>query len=114
MKLFERAVSDLGIPSRIRTDKGGENVMIWEYMENERGPNRESYLAASSVHNQRIKRLWRDVEFSVLFILLYFPINGRSRYESFCFIFYNHFKRNHFKRFHFVRFRYVVRRCFHL
>ena len=50
LSLFEEAISEAGVPSRIRTDKGGENEMI-----ELRGENRESHLAPSSVHNQ----LWK-------------------------------------------------------
>ena len=35
--LFEDALPVFGIPSRIRTDKGGENVLIWQRMEELRG-----------------------------------------------------------------------------
>jgi hypothetical protein len=64
-ELFENAIAEIGVPSRIRTDKGGENVLLWEKMEDLRGSNRGSFLASSSVHNQRIERLWRDVWNSV-------------------------------------------------
>ena len=60
-ELFLNATTNFGWPSRVRTDYGGENVQIWEVMEEVRGPNRGSYLVGSSVHNQRIERLWRDV-----------------------------------------------------
>ena len=59
--LFEYALNDLGTPLRIRTDKGGENVRIWERMTELRGENPGSYVAGSSVHNHRIECLWRDV-----------------------------------------------------
>jgi hypothetical protein len=35
--------------------------VVWQLMEEEKGPNRGSYIAASSVLNQRMERLWRDV-----------------------------------------------------
>ena len=57
LNLFEQALQESGVPSRIRTDKGGENVMVWEKMIELRGPNIGSYIAGSSVHNQRIERL---------------------------------------------------------
>ena len=59
--LFLEAMNKYGSPSRIRTDKGGENVLVWEEMENLRGQHRGSYLAGSSMRNQSIERLWRDV-----------------------------------------------------
>ena len=58
--LFEQALEIYGVPSRVRTDKGGENTLIWREMIELRGEGRGSYIAASCVHNQRIERLWRD------------------------------------------------------
>eukprot|EP00794_Sanderia_malayensis_P004247 gene4247-4812_t len=56
---------------RIRTDKGGENVLLWHEMELLRGPGRGSYLAGSSTRNQRIERLWRDVWMYVAHLFYY-------------------------------------------
>ena len=53
--LFEQSLEIYSVPSRVRTDKGGENALIWRKMIELR---RESYIAASCVHNQRIERLW--------------------------------------------------------
>ena len=70
-ELFLDATHLFGLPSRVRTDHGGENVGIWQEMENRRGPNRGSYLAGTSTHNQRIERLWRDVFRCVAHIFYY-------------------------------------------
>ena len=59
--LFVEATGLHGLPSRIRTDRGGENVIAGRIMENIRGENRGSWLRGPSVHNQRIERLWRDL-----------------------------------------------------
>ena len=58
LSYFFNATSLYGIPSRIRTDMGTENVQIVRFMLNHplRGPGRGSAIVGSSVHNQRIER----------------------------------------------------------
>jgi hypothetical protein len=49
------------VPHRVRADKGQENreVCAWMLMTN--GVGRGSFITGRSVHNQRIERIWRDV-----------------------------------------------------
>ena len=65
LSCFLEAIQEYGIPSRVRKDHGGENMQVWEFMEEQRGAGRSSYIAGQSVHNSRIERLWRDVYRSV-------------------------------------------------
>ena len=70
-ELFLLATEKYEWPSRVRSDYGGENVVVWELMEERRGSNRGSYLVGSSTQNQRIERLWRDVFRTVAHIFYY-------------------------------------------
>jgi len=66
LECFLKGVNNYGIPSRLRTDKGKENVLVADFMIDKRGTNRGSVIAGKSTHNQRIERLWRDVFNGVL------------------------------------------------
>ena len=54
--LFPEAIEMFNVPSRVRSDKGGENVCVCEFMIAYRGLARASHIAGASVHNQRIER----------------------------------------------------------
>lgn len=61
MDSFLGAVSKYGVPSRVRTDHGGENNAVCIMMNIFIGFHSGSALRGRSTHNQRIERLWGDL-----------------------------------------------------
>ena len=65
LRLFRNAVHTYGLPLRVRTDHGVENVGVWEYMLLERA-NTNALIIGSSVHNQRVERLHFNINTQVV------------------------------------------------
>ena len=53
---YQEGIRKYGRPYRVRTDHGGENVLIWRDMVAAWGEEAKPVLVGSSVHNQRIER----------------------------------------------------------
>ena len=66
LSAFSRAVDTYGVPDRVRSDLGGENVDVWRYMYEQHSNDPSCVIVGSSTHNERIERLWRDVHRCVL------------------------------------------------
>ncbi|KAL7278821.1 hypothetical protein ACG7TL_007838 [Trametes sanguinea] len=58
---FEKATTLFGIPSRVRGDRGGENVGVALWMIKHCGANRASFIWGTSTRNTRIERVWVEV-----------------------------------------------------
>lgn len=59
--LFIQATHRFHCPRRIRSDHGTENVAVARWLLNRHGINATPVITGLSVHNQRIERLWKDV-----------------------------------------------------
>jgi len=69
---FLGTTTEFGVPSRVRSDHGTENVDVAMFMHTTRGPNRASHITGTSMRNQRIERLWRDTTSNVTSIYMNF------------------------------------------
>ena len=58
---FREATRQYNWPSRVHSDKGPENIDVARALLQVRGLYRGSIITGNSVHNQRIERLWREV-----------------------------------------------------
>ena len=65
LTLFQEAVRKSGLPSRVRSDYGVENVDLATYVIT-RGLNRGAMITGRSVHNQRIESIWRVINTAVI------------------------------------------------
>ena len=63
--IFIQAAICHGVPHRVRQDYGGENIKVGAYMYRQTGDRYSSISLGSSVNNDRIERLWRDVNSKV-------------------------------------------------
>ena len=69
LSLFVEASQQFHLPRRVRCDHGTENVAVARHMLHHYGSLRNPVITDLSVHNQRIERLWKDVN---LYIVQFF------------------------------------------
>jgi hypothetical protein len=53
LALFKEGVAEFTTPYRVRGDQGGENVLVADFMINQRGVGRGSFITGSSKFNTR-------------------------------------------------------------
>ena len=65
LSAFANGMQKYGMPRKVRSDHGGENIEVWRAMISEHSSDK-CVITGSSTHNERIERLWRDVHRSVI------------------------------------------------
>ncbi|CAG2221929.1 unnamed protein product [Mytilus edulis] len=61
LEQFVPACLRFGVPNMVRSDMGGENLMVGLFMNVVNKDKPDNIIAGRSVHNQRIERLWKDI-----------------------------------------------------
>lgn len=61
LEQFVPACLCFGVPNMVRSDMGGENLMVGLFMNVVNKDKPDNIIAGRSVHNQRIERLWKDI-----------------------------------------------------
>ena len=79
LSLFQEAVERYGLSSRVRSDQETENCAVACYLLQSRGTE-SSMITGSSVHNQRIEHLWRDMHWcvTVLYYRLFYLLEQQG------------------------------------
>ena len=57
LSAFRDGVTKYGLPTKVRTDHGGENIDVWRMMISEHEEGDKCVITGSSTHNERIERL---------------------------------------------------------
>ncbi len=57
LQYFLEGINEFGLPSQVRTNYGGENILVKQYMNASCKEERNSFIAGCFVYNQRIERL---------------------------------------------------------
>lgn len=76
MKVFLIATQQFGLRSRVRSDQGGENILVAQHMLKHRGEGSGGMTTRGSTHNQRIEHLWGEsctggwCNYSIVFFFL--------------------------------------------
>jgi len=60
-QLFREAIENYGLPSRVRSDQGGENYLVAQHMLHYCGIQRNSMITGCSTHNQRYGMMCTDL-----------------------------------------------------
>ena len=66
LDFLKLGVESFNLPSRVRGDKGMENIDVANHKIASRGTNKGSFIVGRSVHNQRIERFWDESNMGLL------------------------------------------------
>ena len=86
LSLFTAGVLQFGLPDRVRSDRAGENIRVWQYMISAHHQDYTTVITGSFVYNERVEQLWRDggmsTDVSSVFTTTFRPLesNGKAQF----------------------------------